>query len=165
MTVMKNLRQLYLICISIFLFPLGLLAQDCVDYHAVGDCMLDKQKGYKMYSQSKSVSMSPLDTVELNIVFYGQKDYILSFCAHKKMYPIHFVLIDPETERVLYDNSNDKFIESLGLGFDVTKSIKIKLDVIARKATEEEIENFLGCLGLLIQYKNYENRKVNLRMQ
>lgn len=151
--------------ISFFLLPSGLLGQDCVDYHELGDCMLDRQKGYKDYSQSKSVSMSPLDTLELNIVFYGQKDYVLSFCAHKKMYPIHFVLVDPESGQVLYDNTNDRYIESLGLGFDVTKSLRIEVDVMARKATEDEIENFLGCLGLLIQYKNYENRKVNLKMQ
>jgi hypothetical protein len=39
------------------------------------------------------------------------------------------------------------------------------MDVLARKATEEEIENFVGCLGLLIQYKNYEKKKVKLKMQ
>jgi len=162
---MKYLRYLQLLTLGIFLLPLSLPAQDCVDYHEVGDCMLDRQKGFKVYSQSKSMSMSLLDTVELNIVFYGQKDYILSFCAHRKMYPIHFVLLDQESEQVLYDNANDKFIESLGVGFDVTKSLTMKVDVLARKASEEEIENFLGCMGLLIQYKNYEKKKVNLKMQ
>ena len=162
---MKNIQFIYVLTFVLFLVPVGLQAQDCVGYHEVGDCMLDRQKGFKVYSQSKSVSMSLLDTVELNIVFYGQKDYILSFCAHKKMYPIHFNLIDPETGLVLYDNTNDKYIESLGIGFDVTKSLLIKMDVLARKASEEEIENFLGCLGLFIQYKNYEKRKVNLKMQ
>ncbi len=127
--------------------------------------MMDRQKGFKVYSQSKSVSMSLLDTVELNLVFYGQKDYILSFCSHRKMYPIHFVLIDQQTNQLLYDNAEDKYIESLGVGFDVTKSLVIKIDVLARKAKEEEIEDFLGCLGLLIQYSNYEKKKVNLKMQ
>lgn len=162
---MKVIRILIAISFVLSMFIPVALAQDCVAYHELGDCMLDKQKGYKIYSQSKSVSMSLLDTVELNIVFYGQKDYILSFCAHRKMYPIHFVLIDPDTDKILYDNANDKFIESLGVGFDVTKSIRMKVDVLARKATEEEIEGYIGCLGLLVQYKNYENRKVNLKMQ
>jgi len=146
------------------LIPLGAVAQDCVNYHEIGDCMMEWQRGYKIYSQSKSVSISHMDTVELNIVFYGQKDYILSFCAHQKMYPIHFVLMDQQSKQVLYDNSQDRYIESLGLGFDVTKSLLIKMDVLSRKATEEEIKDFIGCLGLLIQYKNYPNKKVNIQM-
>ena len=162
---MKYIRYIQILTLALFLIPLGSFAQDCVNYHDVGDCMLDKQKGFKVYSQSKSVSMSPLDTVELNIVFYGQKDYILSFCAHSKMYPIHFQLIDQGSKQVLYDNTNDRYIESIGLGFDVTKSLTIQLDVLARKASEEEIEDYTGCMGLLIQYKNYEKRKVNLKMQ
>lgn len=162
---MKHLATLALTTLTLALFPLSALAQDCVGYHELGDCILDRQKGFKIYSQSKSVSMSPLDTVELNIVFYGQKDYILSFCAHKKMYPIHFTLVDPESKQVLYDNTNDRYIESLGVGFDVTKSLAITIQALARESDEEEIENNVGCVGLLIQYKNYDKRKVNLRMQ
>jgi hypothetical protein len=162
---MKYIRYIQLAILALFLLPLVSLAQDCVEYHELGDCMMDRQKGFKIYSQSKSVSMSPLDTLELNVVFYGQKDYILSFCTHKKMYPVHFVLIDPETGQVLYDNENDRYIESLGVGFDVSKSLTIRVDVLARKSSEEEIENYVGCMGVLMQYKNYENKKVKLKMQ
>jgi hypothetical protein len=162
---MKALRIFLTVGVFLFLSSASGITQECVDYHEVGDCMLDRQRGFKVYSQSKSVSMGLTDTVELNIVFYGQKDYILSFCAHRKMYPVHFVLIDPDTESILYDNANDKYIESLGVGFDVTKSLKMRVDVLARESTEDEITDFLGCLGLLIQYKNYDKRKVNLKVQ
>ena len=161
---MKAIRRLQLICILLLVTPMILMAQDCVDYHRLGDCMLDRQKGYKIYSQSKSVSMSPTDTVDFNIVFYGQKDYIFSFCTHAKLYPVHFLLIDPDSGEVLYDNAKDKYIESLGIGFDVTKSLTIRVDVMARKATEEEITDSMACLGLLIQYRNYARKKVNLQM-
>ena len=100
----------------------------------------------------------------MNIVFYGQKDYIFSFCTHTKFYPSHCWPIDPDTGDVLYDNEDDNFLESLGIGFDVNKSLTIKVNVVARKASPEEIEEYLGCLGLLIQYKNYPDRKVNLQM-
>ncbi len=160
---MKHLRYAYLLALA--MIALDAFAQDCVDYHELGDCVLDRQKGYKIYSQSKSVYINPLDTVELNIVFYGQNDYILSFCTYKKMYPIHFTLVDPESRLVIYDNTNDRFIESLGLGFDVTKSITVTIQALAGSSTEEEIEHSVGCVGLLIQYKNYDVRKVNLRMQ
>ena len=148
-----------------FLFLSGqLFSQICENHHMEGDCRYDIQKGFKIYSQSHSVTMSPLDTVELSVVFYGQKDYILSFCTHRKMYPIHFVLIDQQTGQELYDNEEDKYLESLGLGFDVTKSLIIKVDVLARESTEEEIKENLGCIGLLIQYKNYPKKKVQLQM-
>jgi hypothetical protein len=139
-------------------------AQDCVGYHEIGDCQMDLQRGYKIYSQSKSLAVSAKDTIDLNIVFYGQKDYIFSFCTHAKFYPVHYQLIDPETEDVLYDNSNDRYIESLGIGFDVTKTLTIRVNVMARRASEEEIEQYVGCLGLLIQYRNYPDRKVQLEM-
>jgi hypothetical protein len=161
---MKYIRQIQILIVLLVIAPLSVMAQDCVDYHKLGDCMMDRQKGYKIYSQSKSVSISPKNTVEINIVFYGQKDYIFSFCTHAKLYPVHFVLIDPDSEDVLYDNANDKYIESLGIGFDVSKSLTIKVDVVARKASEEEIEQYVGCLGLLIQYRNYTKKKVNLQM-
>ena len=161
---MKYIRQIQILFVLFLIAPLSMMAQDCVDYHKLGDCMMDRQKGYKIYSQSKSVGMSPTDTVEINVIFYGQKDYIFSFCTHAKLYPVHFVMIDPDSGDVLYDNAKDRYIESLGIGFDVTKSLTIKVDVMARKASEEEIDQYVGCLGLLIQYKNYSQKKVNLKM-
>jgi hypothetical protein len=159
---MNHLTQT--LVILLLLVPHFSLAQNCENHHQEGDCRYDLQKGFKIYSQSKSVSLSPLDTVELNMVFYGQKDYILSFCTHRKMYPIHFILIDQQTQQILYDNEEDKYLESLGLGFDVTKSLIIKVDVLARESSEEEIKENIGCLGLLIQYKNYPKKKVQLQM-
>jgi len=161
---MKQKGNTQILALLFLIIPIQLLSQDCENHHLDGDCRYDIQKGYKTYSQSHSASMTPLDTIELNAVFYGQKDYILSFCTHKKMYPIHFVLIDQQTQQVLYDNEEDKYLESLGLGFDVTKSLIIKIDVLARESTEEEIKENIGCLGLLIQYKNYPDKKVKLQM-
>ena len=161
---MKQKGYTQILALLFLLLPSYLLSQDCEDHHRDGDCRYDIQRGYKIYSQSHSASITPLDTLELNAVFYGQKDYILSFCTHKKMYPIHFVLIDQQTQQVLYDNEEDKYLESLGLGFDVTKSLTIKIDVLARGSSEEEIKENIGCLGLLIQYKNYPAKKVKIQM-
>ena len=161
---MKIIQHIQILAVMILFIPLQLLSQDCDNHHNDGDCRYDIQRGFKIYSQSKSVTMSPLDTVEVSAVFYGQKDYVLSFCTHRKMYPIHFILIDQQTGQVLYDNEEDKYLESLGLGFDVTKTLIIKIDVLARESTEEEIKENMGCLGLLIQYKNYPKKKVKLQM-
>ncbi|HEC42890.1 MAG TPA: hypothetical protein ENI20_08700 [Bacteroides sp.] len=161
---MKYIKYLQFLALALFLLPLSSIAQDCVDYHLVGDCYFDRQRDYKIYSQSKSLSMNPLETIDLNVIFYGQKDYILSFCSHKKMLPIHFVLIDQETNKVLYDNEDDHYIESVGIGFDATKPLTIRINLLARKATEEDIQDYLVCMGLLIQFKNYDKKTVDIRM-
>lgn len=161
---MRLIRNIQVLTFLLLIVPGQLKSQDCDNHHLEGDCRFDLQKGYKSYSQSHSTSMSPKDSVEMNVIFYGQKDYILSFCTHRKLYPIHFILIDQQTKEVLYDNKEDEFLESLGLGFDVTKSLIIKVKVLARKSTDEEIEQNVGCLGFLIQYKNYPKKKVNLQL-
>ena len=161
---MKLIEKTKVLDLLILMLPGQLISQNCDTHHLDGDCQYDLQKGYKVYSQSHSTQISALDTVEMNVVFYGQKDYVLSFCTHKNLYPIHFVLIDQQTDEVLYDNQDDKYIESLGLGYDVAKPITIRVDVIARKSTEEEIKEKLGCVGLLIQYKNYARKKVKLQI-
>jgi len=161
---MKLIRNIRILSILVLFFPGFLMAQDCEQHHIEGDCRFDLQKGYKSYSQSHSAAISPKDTIEMNVIFYGQKDYILSFCTHRKLYPVHFTLIDQQSKEVLYDNKEDDFLESLGLGFDVTKSLIIKVSVLARKSTDKEIEENVGCLGFLIQYKNYPKKKVNLQL-
>ncbi len=161
---MKHIRNIQILALLIIFLPGPLMSQDCDRHHIEGDCRFDLEKGYKSYSQSHSARISPQDTVEMNVIFYGQKDYILSFCTHRKLYPLHFTLIDQQTKEVLYDNKEDDFPESLGLGFDVTKSLIIRVNVLARKSTEQEIEENIGCLGFLIQYKNYPKKKVNLQL-
>ncbi len=161
---MKLLGNIQVLAFLLLIIPGQMKAQNCDSHHLEGDCQHDIQKGYDFYSQSHSTKISALDTIEFNVVFYGQKDYVLSFCTHKNLYPIHFVLIDQQTEEVLYDNEEDKYLESLGLGFDVAKPMIIRVDAIARLSTDEEINDKIGCVGMLIQYKNYSRKKVQLQL-
>jgi hypothetical protein len=137
----------------------ALFAQDCVDYYNAAGCNLDRQRGYKIYSQSKSATISVADTIEFNIVFYGQKEYIFSFCTRQDLYPINFRLVDPDTKNVLYDNANDRYIESLGIGFDATRSLAVQINVLADKTPVPEQEDGVACIGLLLQYRNYRHVK------
>jgi len=116
---------------------------------------MDIEKGYKIYSQSKGTLIGLQDTIELNVVFYGQKEYIFSFCTDKNLYPVHFKLVDPETGELLYDNSGDRYLESLSIGFDVTRSLTIQVNVLGEVTARDDLDGYLGCLGVLFQYKNY----------
>jgi hypothetical protein len=149
-------NRCYLIGLLI-LSTTSLFAQDCVEYYNSTGCSLDRQRGYKIYSQSKSAPISVDDTIEFNIVFYGQKEYIFSLCTRQDFYPINFRLVDPDTHDVLYDNANDRYIESLGIGFDATRSLAILINVLADKTLASEQEDNVGCIGLLLQYRNYRH--------
>ena len=135
----------------------ALSAQDCVEYYNSTGCSLDRQRGYKIYSQSKSAPITVGDTIEFDIVFYGQKEYIFSLCTRQDLYPINFRLVDPDTQDILYDNANDRYIESLGIGFDATRSLAIQINVLANQTPVPEQGDGVGCVGLLLQYRNYRH--------
>ncbi|HEC42569.1 MAG TPA: hypothetical protein ENI20_07045 [Bacteroides sp.] len=149
----------YLLTGVFLLVTIAVFSQDCVDYHRFARCKMDLQRGYKKYSQSKSAAISELDTLEFNIVFYGQKDYIFSFCTRQDLYPINFRLLDPDSRTVLYDNANDRYIESLSIGFDATRSLIVQVTVFAGRDNKGGAEADAGCIGLLLQYKNYPKEK------
>jgi hypothetical protein len=153
---MKTLKNIFILILLYILNPVQIFSQQCTGYYDHGDCIMDRDRSYKIYSQSKSVLVTIHDTVELNIVFYGQKDYILSFCTDELLYPVHFWFTDHSTGEVLYDNAQDNFIGSLGLGFETTKSIKILMNVLGKTAVNKDLNEYTRCVGLLIQYKNYQ---------
>jgi hypothetical protein len=161
---MNNSFVKQILTLSLVVLPFSGYTQECVDYYRVGDCTMDITKSYKIYSQSKGFMMSPLDSLDINVVLYGQKDYIFSFCTHAKLYPIRFRFIDPETKQIIYDNISDDFIESVGIGFDITRNLTVRINLLARKADESDIEDRIGCVGMLIQYKNYFAEKHRIQM-
>ena len=152
---MKTLKIIFILAFLYLLVPLQIWSQECTNYHELGDCIMDRDRAYKKYSQSKSVLITIHDTVELNLIFYGQKDYILSFCTDKLLYPVHFWFKDPSTGEVLYDNSQDNYIGSLNIGFEAMRPIKVQMNVLGKTAGNKDLNNYTGCVGLLIQYKDY----------
>jgi len=116
---------------------------------------MDIQRGYKTFSQSKGFHVTPRDTVEMSVIFYGQKDYIFTFCTDKELYPVHYQIIDTETGTLLYDNEDDRYVESLALGMDVTKNLTFKINALASLEVSSLETAGPGCLGVLFQYKSY----------
>ena len=151
------IRKLSLVFVAIFIFlvPFTVTGQDCSESYKNGDCKMDVHKGYKTFSQSRGYTVTPKDTVELNVVFYGQKDYIFTFCTDKELYPIHYQIIDSETGTLIYDNKEDRYIESLVIGLDVTKNLTFKINALASLETIPVETTRSGCLGVFFQYRSY----------
>ena len=154
--IMRSLTKLLIRHFFLLGFSALLFSQDCETCFKQGDCRMDLHRGYKIYSQSKGVPITIRDTIELNVVFYGQKEYIFTFCTGKELYPIHFRIFDPDSGSLIYDNKEDRYIESLGVGFDVTKNLKFKINVLGETNDAGGQLYYSGCLGMLFQYKSYD---------
>jgi len=154
---MRNRVRLLIVNLSILLFSGFLFGQDCGYYFKEDNCGMELQKGFKVYSQSKGIHVAIGDTIDMNVVFFGQKDYSFTFCTETALYPVHFRIIDPETGVQIYDNGEDRYIESLGISFDVTRNLTFKINVLGEKGAAAGMDVQTGCLGMLIQYKNYKD--------
>lgn len=153
---MKHLDKLQVFLILFFLLPLYLHGQGCEKTYEEGDCRLDFQKGYRMYSQSGGYHVNMRDTLDLNVVFFGQKEYLFTFCADHELYPLHFMIYDPESGSLVYDNREDRYIESMAIGFDVTRNLLLRITAVGELAPEGGQEASSGCVGVLFQYRNYD---------
>jgi len=150
---MKYIRKIPISLLLVLAFPVLGYGQFCGDFQKVGDCRNDLVPSYRYYNQSRGDMIGVGYTIKYNIIFYGDKDYIVSFCTLKNFYPVHFKLVDEISEKVLYDNEKDDYMESIGFGVEKTKMILIEVEVLAHKASDKEIEEHYPCLGMLIQFK------------
>ena len=150
---MKFFKYIKFILVVSVLTTMTVQGQYCENFHKLGDCKIDVKRPYQIFGQSRSDMIGVGYTLKYNIIFYGNKEYILSFCTTKKYYPIHFKLLDPISGKVIYDNKDDDYLESLGFRIEKTKQFIIEMSILAHDATDIEIEEYYTCMGMLIQGK------------
>jgi len=145
-----------IILIAVLLFSLSGInhAQEkCKKFHLYGTCMQYSGPNFKYDGQSRSNVIGFGDKLTYNIVFYGDRQYKIYVCTSTDLAPVHFKLINPMTREVIYDNKEDNYLENLTLNIDFTQNILVEMEVIASEATPERKYNFLGCSGILIEWK------------
>ncbi len=152
MILRKKIFLTLLFILSISLFGFG---QFCADFHKTGDCRKDLLPNFRYYSQSRSDLVKVGFTVKYDVVFYGEREYMVSFCTMKHYYPVHFKLIDGMTEEVFYDNKKDEYLESIGFAVEKTRRILIEIEILAHQASDVEIEEQYPCIGMFIQFRGY----------
>jgi hypothetical protein len=104
--------------------------------------------------QHKNRSFGINDTISYNITFYGNRDYILSFCADQNYYPLNIRLLQPGSGKELYNNENHNYIESILITLYNTQNIIINVRSINDKVNKDSMINTRVCVGLDMQYKN-----------
>jgi hypothetical protein len=67
---------------------------------------------------------------------------------------VNFRLLDPSSRKIFYDNVEDKYIESLQVGFESTSSVIVQFMALGGKNITANKKDPRNCIGLLIQYRN-----------
>ena len=144
-----------LVFLSLF-GTMNLQAQDCKKFHLYSTCMQFPGNFFKMDGQSRSNVMGVNDKLIYNVIFYGERQYKMYFCATAQFNPVSYTLIDSDTKELIYDSSKDKYPESLDISIEKTRKILIEISVLAtnvEKEQKEQIDSFLGCVGFILYWK------------
>ncbi|MDG5800580.1 hypothetical protein QA597_09440 [Marinilabiliaceae bacterium ANBcel2] len=120
-------------------------AQRCRGY----DSKCDNPPNYfESSSLSRSTSIRRGRKVVFNQTFYGNREYYVSVCGHRRLGELHFRLIaDNEDETVLYDNATDDFSNTRL--FVIQSTMQIKIEVSAPHYFDERNSE---CAGIRISY-------------
>lgn len=138
-------------------------SQDCNYYSAMANCRIIMHRDYKIYLKSQYTTIGINDTLTYNIVFNGQRDYVITLCADQEFYSINIKLLQPETRKVLYDNAKDDYFESLGIGFNNTQNMILKVTLLAKKNGKVKINRKeKACVSLSMQWKSFSKGNNNI---
>jgi hypothetical protein len=137
--------------------------QDCDKYNNYSkfvNCRQCYNSYYKIYLKPQNISIGITDTLKYNIVFNGNRDYIISFCADQIFYPISIKLYNSNFEKI-YDNANSGYNESIKVGVKKTQNIKIEVSFLSENYTKERIRNERICVGMILQWRKLSIYRVN----
>jgi hypothetical protein len=149
--IMKKFKILFIL---ISMISINCISQECSDFQKLSKCKISIVKSCKIYMQHKNASIGINDTLTYNIVFSGDRDYILTFCTDQKYYPLNIRLLQPETNEEIYDNAKDDYCGSIGVGFYNTQNLIIEVTLLADKSGNDRIKsNEKACVGLDMQWK------------
>ena len=143
--------------------------QDCNDFFnfsKYSNCNKCVKANYKIYLQPKHTNIKLKDTLTYNVVFYGGRDYVISFCADQQYYPLHIQLLSPKTRIVLYDNAVDYYLESIPVGVYNTQNIILKVSLLAEELDEKKkLNTHEVCVGMVLQWKKILSKSNKLYLK
>lgn len=153
---MKKLIALaFIVSSSVFAFVNEAQAQKCNGYQY--RCERGKDPELRYNSQSTSGLFGSDDKSELNLVVYEGQDYRVSFCMGKSLGDaVAFTIKDPETGEMLYDNSQDDYIQEFEFTSSTTRRLVLEVSVYGGEADAGGKSKFgkvtTDCIGVLVEY-------------
>ncbi len=142
--------RIFVIIVSfLFFIPFTTIAQDCTDYHQYHCLYADYTFFYS--KQSKSALFKQGQSSEIKIIAYSGEDYYIAVCAHRKFGDIRFrILEDNPARKVIYDNAQDNYSESIIFSNDNTRNLIIEVSVPEGESSSSSERR---CVGVVIQFR------------
>lgn len=138
-----------------FILQNNLFAQDCTDFFQSDFCEIPYSKNYKKYGKSKGIYAVIKRPYKYEVVLKHQKDYKIAVCVLPEYEPAIFKIIDKESGIVMYDNTEESDINSVGFSVeDKPINIIIEVTIVPKKFKPKDSFELITCLGVQILYKN-----------
>lgn len=139
-------------------------SQVCNDYNNFTqfvNCRKCINSYYKIYMEPKHTSVAINDTLKYNVVFQGNRDYIISFCADQIYYPLNIRLFEPITKRKLYDNTSGDYKQSIKVGINNTQNILVEVIFLADQVNKNKAINKNACVSFIMQWRKLKKNRIN----
>lgn len=129
--------------------------QVCSGFHNSIYCRTPGEADYIPSGYSKSVLLDTKKAYQYAMTLAPGRDYIISVCCEPKFKPVKFRIIDISKDTVIYDNSEDDYMESIG--FSVTQNplnIIVEMTVMAKNVKHPKFaDETRSCAGLKVMYR------------
>lgn len=158
------MKKYKIILFLLILFLASNHSQECSEYFNYSkfvNCRKCLSNYYKIYMLPKHLSVGINDTLIYNIVFSGNRDYVISFCADQRYYPLNIRLFDPETRKKIYDNASSDYKESIKVGIHNSHNLIIEVSFLADQYSRDKIINKNVCLGMILQWRKLKESRIN----
>jgi hypothetical protein len=152
---MQTTRHVLVILTYIFL-NINSYAQPCYGIHGSMLCTIPAPdiNEFRPSSYSKSVLLNTKVPYKYSVILTPGKDYIIGVCCELPYRPVRFKLIDLQKDTVVYDNSEDNYMESIGFTVEQNPlNLVIEVTVMASDAHPKSGEETRSCMGLRILYR------------
>lgn len=122
---------------------------DCEGFHLYNCGYIDYT--FKYSPQSKSAMFKRGQTSSMKIVVYGDEEYHIGVCTHRKFGAVHFKVFEENTEKTLiYDNTQDNLAQSFVFSNKVTRTLIIEVTI---PPNEKKDKYERRCVGVVVEYK------------
>jgi len=154
------MKKIIYIFLLFGLYSSNAYSQDCNNQNQWDGC-LKKSRYYDIYQSPQTNAITLNDTLTYNIVFIGNRDYIISLCSPDIYYPVSFKLFKQDSKEEIYNNASDDYIESVGVGFYNTQNIIIEVTLLADST---DIKNMNPddkiCIGMILHWKKIFKKSI-----
>jgi hypothetical protein len=152
---MQTMQRVFGFLVAMLL-TINSFGQPCYGIHGSMLCSIPAPdiNEFRASNYSKSVLLQTKIPYKYSMVLVPGKDYIIGVCCELPYRPVRFKITDLVKDTVIYDNSEDDYMESIGFTVEENPlNIIIEVTVLATDAKPRSGEETRSCMGLKVLYR------------